>query len=73
MSGRGQQTLAVEFQNGGISAKAYFFPGMKSLATGISPGKLILASIETLALSGLKEPVQHLCNSRPTRRRKPKR
>lgn len=59
-SGRGQQTLAVEFQNGGISAKAYFFPGMKSLATGLSPGKLILDSIERLALPGLKEPVHHL-------------
>ncbi|KAG2001332.1 hypothetical protein GB937_010273 [Aspergillus fischeri] len=62
-SGRGQQALAVEFQNGGISAKAYFFPGMKSLATGLSPGKLILDSIESLALPGLKEPVHHLCNS----------
>jgi DMATS type aromatic prenyltransferase len=61
--GRGQQTLAVEFQNGGISAKALFLPGVKSMATGIPPGKLILDSIERLALSGLKEPVHHLCTS----------
>ena len=62
-SGRGHQTLAVEFPNGGISAKAYFFPGMKSLATGMPPGKLILDSIKRLALSGWKEPMHHLCNS----------
>jgi hypothetical protein len=36
---------------------------VKSLATGIPPGKLILDSIERLALSGLKEPMHHLCNS----------
>ncbi|GAQ12349.1 12-alpha,13-alpha-dihydroxyfumitremorgin C prenyltransferase [Aspergillus lentulus] len=62
-SGRGHQTLAVEFPNGGISAKAYLFPGMKSLATGMPPGKLILDSIKRLALSGWKEPMHHLCNS----------
>jgi hypothetical protein len=36
---------------------------VKSLATGIPPGKLILDSIERLALSGLKEAMHHLCNS----------
>ncbi|KAI9370287.1 12-alpha,13-alpha-dihydroxyfumitremorgin C prenyltransferase [Aspergillus egyptiacus] len=60
-TGRGQHALAVEFQkNGGLSAKAYFFPGMKSLATGIAPGKLILDAIKKLDLQGLKEPVRHL-------------
>ncbi|KAJ5563104.1 dimethylallyl tryptophan synthase [Penicillium sp. DV-2018c] len=59
-AGRGQYALAVELQNSGINAKAYFFPHMKALATGHSPGKLFFDSMEKLGLSGLKEPVQHL-------------
>ncbi|KAL4734145.1 12-alpha,13-alpha-dihydroxyfumitremorgin C prenyltransferase [Aspergillus similis] len=61
-AGRGQHALAVEFQDGGISGKAYFFPGMKSLATGIAPGKLILDSIKKLGLPSLEESVCHLQN-----------
>ncbi|KAJ5405844.1 dimethylallyl tryptophan synthase [Penicillium sp. CMV-2018d] len=60
MAGRGQYALAVELWNSGINAKAYFFPHMKSLATGNAPGKLYLDSIEKLRLPGLKEPVHHL-------------
>ncbi|OQD66210.1 hypothetical protein PENPOL_c005G10058 [Penicillium polonicum] len=60
MAGRGQYALAVELWKSGINAKAYFFPHMKSLATGNAPGKLYLDSIEKLRLPGLKEPVHHL-------------
>ncbi|KAE8306367.1 tryptophan dimethylallyltransferase-domain-containing protein [Aspergillus transmontanensis] len=59
---RGRHSLAVEFQNGGISAKAYFFPNLKSPATGTSPGKLFLDSVEKLGLEGLQEPINHLRN-----------
>lgn len=59
-AGRGQYALAVELQNSGINAKAYFFPHMKALATGLSPGKLFFNSMEKLGLSGLKEPLHHL-------------
>ncbi|KJK62671.1 Tryptophan dimethylallyltransferase [Aspergillus parasiticus SU-1] len=59
---RGRHSLAVECQNGGISAKAYFFPNLKSPATGTSPGKLFLDSVERLGLEGLQEPINHLRN-----------
>ncbi|KAE8346095.1 12-alpha,13-alpha-dihydroxyfumitremorgin C prenyltransferase [Aspergillus arachidicola] len=59
-AGRGQHNLAVELNKGGISAKAYFYPGMKSIATGIPPGKLFFDAIDKLGLQTLQQPIHHL-------------
>ncbi|KAK6810544.1 hypothetical protein RU639_013713 [Aspergillus parasiticus] len=56
------ELIGTGIYNGGISAKAYFFPNLKSPATGTSPGKLFLDSVERLGLEGLQEPINHLRN-----------
>ncbi|KAL5359467.1 12-alpha,13-alpha-dihydroxyfumitremorgin C prenyltransferase [Aspergillus floccosus] len=59
-SGRGQCNLAVELIDGGISAKAYFYPGIKSMATGISPAKLMFDSIRKLGVQSLDQSIRCL-------------
>lgn len=59
-SGRGQHNLAVDFQNGALNVKAYFYPYMKFLATGIPIEDLFFNAVDKLAIAGIEEPLRML-------------
>nr|E0Y3X0.1 RecName: Full=6-Hydroxy-7-prenyldeoxybrevianamide E synthase notC; AltName: Full=Notoamide biosynthesis cluster protein C; AltName: Full=Prenyltransferase notC [Aspergillus sp. MF297-2]ADM34131.1 normal prenyltransferase [Aspergillus sp. MF297-2]ADM34136.1 aromatic prenyl-transferase [Aspergillus sp. MF297-2] len=56
-SGRGQHNLAVDFQEGGITLKVYFYPYMKFLATGTPIEELFFSAIEKLRIADIDEAV----------------